>query len=134
MADNKLKHLEFLQNVITRMNTNSFLIKGWAITITSAIYALAAKDANPEYIGVTYLSCIIFWALDSYYLSQERKFRGLYDEVSAKNEDQINFSMNTSTFNSGDYSWGCSFFSKTIWPIYSIVIIISLLVMFVFKK
>jgi hypothetical protein len=25
--DNKIKHLEFLQNIITRMNTNSFQIK-----------------------------------------------------------------------------------------------------------
>ena len=39
MSEDKLKHLEFIQNIITRMNTNSFLIKGWAVTIASAILA-----------------------------------------------------------------------------------------------
>ena len=44
--DEKLKHLEFIQNVITRMNRNSFQLKGWAITIVSAILALAASTKN----------------------------------------------------------------------------------------
>jgi hypothetical protein len=44
--ESKLKHLEFIQNVITRMNTNSFLIKVWVATLVSALFALAAKDAN----------------------------------------------------------------------------------------
>ena len=33
--ENKRKHLEFIQQVITRMNANSFLIKGWAVTLGS---------------------------------------------------------------------------------------------------
>ena len=41
--DKKLKHLEFVQNVITRMNTNSFLIKGWSVTLVAAIFALSAE-------------------------------------------------------------------------------------------
>jgi len=30
------------------MNVNSFLLKGWAITLVAALFALAAKDANPQ--------------------------------------------------------------------------------------
>lgn len=116
------------------MNSNSFLIKGWAVTIASAIYALAAKDANNDYIGVTYLAAIIFWGLDGYYLSQERQYRDLYKEVSRKKEDNIDFLMDASDFNKGKNTWGCSFFSKTVWPVYAVVIVISVLVMFVFKK
>ena len=48
--EQKLKHLEFIQNVINRMNSNSFLIKGWAVTLIAAIFALAAKDSNFQYI------------------------------------------------------------------------------------
>ena len=44
--ENKRKHLEFIQSVIARMNSNSFLIKGWSITLVSALFALAAKDSN----------------------------------------------------------------------------------------
>jgi hypothetical protein len=56
MNEKKIKHLEFLQNVITRMNSNSFLIKGWTVTIVSALFALASKDANINYILVSYIA------------------------------------------------------------------------------
>ncbi len=31
--DNKIKHLEFIQLTITRMNVNSFLVKGWCLVL-----------------------------------------------------------------------------------------------------
>lgn len=31
--DNKLKHLELIQGVINRMASNSFKLKGWAVTL-----------------------------------------------------------------------------------------------------
>ena len=40
MLEEKLKHLEFIQNAINRMNANSFQIKGWMITITAALLAI----------------------------------------------------------------------------------------------
>ena len=79
MDENKRKHLEFIQNVITRMNTNSFLIKGWMVTLVSALFALAAKDSDPRYVLVTFIAIPVFWLLDGFYLSQERQYRGLYD-------------------------------------------------------
>jgi len=36
------KHLECIQNSITRMNQCSFQMKGWAITLASALIALFA--------------------------------------------------------------------------------------------
>ncbi|MEN9503463.1 MAG: hypothetical protein RI964_2748 [Pseudomonadota bacterium] len=41
MHPDRLKHLEMLQQVITRMASNSFLIKGWSITLISALLAFA---------------------------------------------------------------------------------------------
>lgn len=38
MEEKKLKHLEFIQGVITRMNSNSFSIKTWMITIIAAFW------------------------------------------------------------------------------------------------
>ena len=43
MTNEQLKHLEFIQNVITRMNTNSFQIKTWAVTLVSALLAIFAS-------------------------------------------------------------------------------------------
>lgn len=34
--------------------------------------------------------------LDSFYLKQERKYKQLYKNIVKKNEDQINFSLDTS--------------------------------------
>lgn len=131
--DKKLKHLEFIQNTITRMNTNSFLIKGWAITLVSALFALAAKDANINYVYVTYIGVPIFWGLDGYYLSQERRFRALYDEVRKWDELNVDFSMDTSKFDNGKYLWQLSILSKVVWPLYLTVIIITFGVMYLFK-
>ena len=36
-------------------NVNSFLLKGWAVTLISALFALAAKDANIRYVFITYI-------------------------------------------------------------------------------
>ena len=96
--ENKHKHLEFIQNAINRMAGNSFLLKGWTVTLVSAIFALAQKDANRVYLLVPILPGLIFWFLDGYFLRQERLFRKLYDHVRLLDEDQIDFSMNTLPF------------------------------------
>lgn len=82
------KHLEFLQNNISRMNQCSFQIKGWAITLASALVAVFAATISTEcsrgnriYIFVAITSTVLFWILDSMYLSKERKFVGMYNDV-----------------------------------------------------
>ena len=132
--DRKLKHLEFLQNVITRMNSNSFLIKGWTVTIVSALFALASKDANINYVLISYVAIPIFWILDGYYISQERQYRDLYKEVSTKIENEINFSMDASKFEKGDRTWLSGILSKTLIPFYGLLVGITLTIMFLIHK
>lgn len=73
------KYLDHLQSVITRHNTNSFMIKGWAITLSSAIFAISATWKEP-WVALTALVPIIqFWILDSHYLANERCFVCLYN-------------------------------------------------------
>ncbi len=86
MTDEQLKHLEFIQNVITRMNTNSFQIKGWAVTLVSALLAIFASTKNDYFVLAAMFPAVVLWFLDSYYLMQERKFRGLYDDVAGVSE------------------------------------------------
>lgn len=40
MNEHNIKHLEFIQTNINRMNQNSLQMKGWAITIVSALLAI----------------------------------------------------------------------------------------------
>lgn len=129
----KIKHLEFLQNVITRMNSNSFLIKGWTITLVSALFALASKDANVNYVLVSYIAIPVFWLLDGFYISQERQYRDLYAEVAAKSETDIDFNMNASDYCKGNRTWLAGIFSKTLIPFYGISVATTLIVMFLIK-
>lgn len=126
--EDKQVHLQFIQAVITRMNTNSFLIKGWMITLVSALFALAAKDANVRYVVVTYIAIPAFWILDAFYLSQERQYRGLYDGV--RLSKSVDFSMNASPYNTGENTWLSTIFSKTLLVLYPLVIVITLVIMF----
>lgn len=89
----KLKHLEFIQAAIARMATNSFLFKGWAITIAAALSAFAAVNTKKALVVVALVSTAMFWGLDGYYLWIERGFVALHYKVAAKDEADIDFSM-----------------------------------------
>ena len=121
MADEELKHLEFVQNVITRMNTNSFQIKAWAVTLVSALLALFASTKNDYFVLAAIFPAVVLWFLDAYYLMQERKFRGLYDDVAEISEQpKLNkpFAMRPDLYTGGKYSYRSSFASVTIIKLY----------------
>lgn len=123
--ENKLKHLEFIQNIISRMASNSFLLKGWAITIVSALIAISIDKNNCNYFIVVYFPLIVFWLLDTYYLKQERLFRHLYNEVRKKDENEIDFSM---PVKNGDENYFKVLFSITLGIFYiGSIITISLI-------
>ncbi len=129
----KTKHLEFIQNIITRMNSNSFLIKGWAITLVSALFALSATSSNLKFIYVAFIAIQSFWVLDGFFIAVERRFRDLYKEVAGKDEDSIDFQMDISKFNKGDRTWFNGVFSSTLVPFYGILIAVCLIVMYLIR-
>ncbi len=127
MRPNNIKHLEFIQNVITRMNANSFQIKGWSIVIVSAMLAIYASSNNSFFFLAAVFPSIVFWFLDSYYLNQERKFRGLYNDVAGITENPKDikiFEMRPDLYTGGKYSYWSSFFSITILKMYLSIIVI----------
>jgi hypothetical protein len=130
VAENKLKHLEFIQSVINRMSGNSFLLKGWGVTLVAALFALAAKDSDKKYIVVAYFPVLVFWILDAYFLSQEKRFRNLYDAVRLKKEDEINFSMDSKPFADSRTKWTATFFSRTLLVFYLSMVLVMILAMY----
>jgi len=128
MEEEKRQHLEFIQNVITRMNTNSFQIKGMAITIVSALIAIYATTTNIAFIFLGIAPTLLFWFLDSYYLQQERKFRGVYNNVAGlKNDVEIKlYEMPIQKFQDGQYCFCKVFFSKTIAWLYGTIVFLLL--------
>ncbi len=130
MIENKIKHLEFLQSIITRMNTNSFQVKTFCITIVSALLAVFASTKNEWFILISGFAVSLFWFLDSYYLQQERKFRGVYNNVSGlKNDIEIkDFEMPIHKFKGGSFNYWKVFFSITILLFYGFVVGLLVLV------
>ena len=131
------KHLEYLQAIITRHNTNSFMLKGWTITLLSALLALSGAIKEPNISLIALIPLLVFWCLDTFYLSNERCFIDLFNSATTgqyelpkkttfkkefiPNDENsikgtiINFDMNFMKFKIWtDNSWWTVFRSKTI--------------------
>lgn len=81
MSENNIKHLEFIQGIINRHNSNSFMLKGWAVTISAALYTVAGSLQIGFIVWISILPILLFWGLDAYYLSNERCFVDLYNAI-----------------------------------------------------
>ena len=123
---NRLKHLEMIQGVINRMAGNSFLIKGWCVTLAGAVIALASKDDDKRFIAVAYYPVLMFWLLDGFFLCQERLYRNLYDAVRVKAEADIDFSMDTTAAptppGGKSATWPGALFSRTLMLFYGVMV------------
>ncbi|HBE69152.1 MAG TPA: hypothetical protein DDW52_13460 [Planctomycetaceae bacterium] len=120
-GENKVAHLKMIQDVISRLASNSALMKGWAITLVSASFILAARKVDGALVLISLLPALAFWLLDSYYLMLEQRFRNLYSKVSNIDEDSIDFSMEVSG-ESDDFFQKCMF-SRVNWLFYGALLL-----------
>ena len=137
--DKKIKHLEMIQSVIERMSNNSFLIKGWSITLASAIFVVAIQAQDKASALWTLFPAVIFWFLDGYYLWHERLLRSLYEYVRKLDEKKIDFSMDTSKVVNEEFrgrrnSLLNAILSRTLLPFHGgmILAIIVVLILFLY--
>ncbi len=137
MTDTQLKHLDYVENAITRMANNSFKMKGWMLTIVSALLAIYASKEKTGYLIIALCPILTFWGLDAYYLQLERKFRKLYEEIvndaiaktnkqnSSAQQNQLKLmDMSLKKYNE---KYASALFSASIWPLYVVCIIILVL-------
>ena len=73
-----IKEIEIIQDIIKRMASNSFVIKGWTIILVVA--TLLLKGTNYQVL-IAFIPLVVFWFLDAYFLWQERMYRELYNWV-----------------------------------------------------
>lgn len=123
----KIKHLEFIQSVINRLANNSFLIKGWSITVFLAVLGFFLNQRQPLVLLIITFVILIFWFLDAFYLRQERLFRKLYSNV-AKNHSIKPFDMDVSKYNAEVPAAHKIMFSYPLYLLYLPMIIISLFI------
>ena len=100
MKETKSKHIDLVQSIITRMAQNSFVIKGWMITIVVGLFFIDKKEEdNLQNNFLIYLFPIIgFWLLDSYYLWQERLYRKLYGSVISNLKESSDLKLSVEEF------------------------------------
>jgi hypothetical protein len=95
--DAKVEHLKLVQGVINRLASNSFLLKGWTVTLIAALFALAVKDSDRRLAVVAWIPLLVIAGLDAYFLWQEKLFIRLFREV-ANRQQPADFSMDVGQF------------------------------------
>jgi hypothetical protein len=128
--EKRLKHLDFIQGVINRLSTNSFLLKGWSVVLVSALFALSATSTRVTFVFLAYVPAFVFWGLDGYFILLERVYRQHYDRVRTKSEDEIDFSMDINDLKAGFREWADATMSKTLLPFHGALLAAIVIVMF----
>ena len=122
-----VKHLEMIQGVVNRLGHDSFLVKGWSMTIlTAGIIFIAKSEVQSGSIVLAFLIPVVgFWILDGYFLWQERLFRKVYDDI--RGQETTDFAMNPMRhINKPKCSWRTSIFSVTLNIFYGIEVLFVL--------
>lgn len=128
-----LKEIELSQDVIKRMAGNSFLIKGWTITLVVATLLL---KGSKEQVFISFIPIIGFWFLDAYFLRQERIFREIYKWViqNRMTSDEFIFDLNPKRFASLVDSSFTIMRSITLVYFYGAILITAILYYLVLSK
>lgn len=131
-----MKEVDIIQDIIKRMAFNSFMIKGWAITLV--VVSLLLKGVKYQ-IWIAFIPLLVFWFLDAYFLWQERMYRKLYEWVinnRLKTEEYL-FDLNVYRFKDQVQSRFRIMFSITLGWFYgsiAILIVIYLVLLFFVHK
>ena len=119
-----IKHLEMIQVIINRLGHDSFLVKGWSMTLlVGGIILVARSEVQSGWIVLAFLIPVVgFWILDGYFLWQERLFREIYNEV--RKQETTNFEMNPMKhLDKPKRGWFSSIFSITLNIFYGVEIL-----------
>ena len=118
----KLKHLEFIHGILTRLGSDSFRLKGWTVVLISALFVLLARTGCIDSAPFAVAPVVAFWGLDGYFLWQERLFRALYDHVRQLKDCDIDFSMDIRPFRTTrEQTWLGATFSRTLIGFYGVL-------------
>lgn len=98
------------------------------------MFALAVKDADKRFMLIAYFPVFVFWALDAFFLHQEKLFRKLYEDVACGTVSSEACTLDTSVVRNKVPSGIAVFFSKTLLPFHGTIVLVVLFAMFVLAK
>ena len=79
--DDRRKHLDFIQAVVTRQSAASSSAKGWLLAVVTATFGFALTQGSWPLGALGLVSVILFSYLDANYLRSEKRFRRLFNTV-----------------------------------------------------
>ena len=94
--EDRRKHLDFIQAVVTRMSAASSSAKGWLLPVVTATYGFAMTQHSRAVTLLGLAAVALFMFLDANYLRQERAYRRLYDTVARATREVPQFSLDPS--------------------------------------
>jgi len=124
MAEDRLKYLDFLQSTISRMASNSFLVKGWSVALGTAVLGFSVKESSWALALIAAIPVASFWTLDAYYLGLERRFRQLWEDAVGDKVDLFN--MNPGVLD--PELWIEAAWRPAVWLVHLPIFVASLLV------
>ncbi|MCP5500496.1 MAG: hypothetical protein H7A25_11370 [Leptospiraceae bacterium] len=130
--DNDLfkKEIDLIQDIIKRMAANSFLVKGWMITLVMGTVVLGrGGEMDIPKLVLSIIPLLIFWILDAYFLKQERLFRKLYNWVidERPRSNKLMFDMNVGRFIKDVPGVIRIMFSETLFVFYGITFLLIII-------
>ena len=126
LNDYKIEHLKMIQGVIDRMGRNSFQIRTWSVLLATGWLVFVAQGGTGALQSaiLVVVPFLLLFALDGYYLWQERLNRRLHEEV--RNKTFTGFSMGTDTLRRAPVYWR-ALTSPTVLSFHAAVIILVVL-------
>ncbi|ACQ79755.1 histidine triad (HIT) protein [Beutenbergia cavernae DSM 12333] len=79
--EDRRKHLDYIQAVVTRQSAASSSAKGWLLPIVTATFGFAITQHTWPLAALGMVAVVLFAYLDANYLRSEKRFRRLYDTV-----------------------------------------------------
>lgn len=134
------KEIDLIQSCITRMAQNSFMVKGWVITLVAACCAVSSLNSNEWKILFIFgaLAIILFWYLDAFFLKMERLYRFKYEWVINNRLKKDEFAFDLNPYNKQMWNTGKEepsiigvMFSKTLLPMYLLLLAFDAFALFV---
>jgi hypothetical protein len=129
------KEIDLIQGCINRMANNSFLLKGWTISLIAVVLALAKEKIDFSLLSLILLIPLLaFWYLDTFFLRTEKMYRKMYEWVISNrmNSDDRMYELNPRKYESNVESTFKVFISKTLLAFYGIPTLI-LIIIFIYN-
>lgn len=142
LNDVLLKEIDLIQACINRMAQNSFMVKGWTLSLVAVVLALLPESFDLTglcLIGIVATVC--FWYLDAFFLRTEKLYRWKYDWILSNRLTCTEYCYDLNPYN--EKMWipnqdGSSkksptiikiMFTKTLTPIYIPLLVLSVIVL-----